>query len=205
MCPDRQMISLYYDDELPSPWKEKMALHLESCHQCRGVLAAYQGLGATLKTPNLEHEEAAQQRIWKTISAQWNSEHKRFGNSFASTTKRSSYWHLVKSVLSRTVSIPIPLVAAATVFVIFALLFSLANTQNTQAPATQNSIATMRIGFDDYTTLPIQNMDDVLHYLSTQDDSEFTIIKLPEYRSFSRTGEPMLINASDHRQGRGHR
>jgi anti-sigma factor RsiW len=44
MCPDRQILSVYLDEELPSPWKEKMEAHVSSCAECQAVLEKYQAV-----------------------------------------------------------------------------------------------------------------------------------------------------------------
>ena len=70
MCPDSQIISLYYDEELPSPWKEKMEAHLEACASCRAVLAGYGRLGKGLAALNHPEEfvATAQDRVWEKLS-----------------------------------------------------------------------------------------------------------------------------------------
>jgi anti-sigma factor RsiW len=69
MCPDRQIISLYLDGELPSPWDGKMEAHLESCEKCRSVLAGYR----SIKNSLLENKEktliGAQERVWQKLTA----------------------------------------------------------------------------------------------------------------------------------------
>jgi anti-sigma factor RsiW len=49
MCPDRELLSAYFDGEVPSPWRERIARHLESCAACTRTLERYSGLAATLQ------------------------------------------------------------------------------------------------------------------------------------------------------------
>jgi len=44
MCPDPQVLSIYTDGELPSPWKEKLESHLTECSVCRGKLKSFKSL-----------------------------------------------------------------------------------------------------------------------------------------------------------------
>ncbi|MDR0511540.1 MAG: zf-HC2 domain-containing protein, partial [Treponema sp.] len=69
MCPDRQIVSLYLDGELPSPWREKMEAHLDSCQQCSCALAKYRTLGNIFPQPQAQVIEDAQGRVWKEIAA----------------------------------------------------------------------------------------------------------------------------------------
>ncbi|MDR2588206.1 MAG: zf-HC2 domain-containing protein [Spirochaetales bacterium] len=49
MCPDKQLLSAYCDDEVPSPWKERLASHLEECEACRKTEGLYRSLGRALR------------------------------------------------------------------------------------------------------------------------------------------------------------
>jgi len=37
MCPDETLLTAYVDDEVPSPWKERIEAHLDQCARCRSV------------------------------------------------------------------------------------------------------------------------------------------------------------------------
>jgi hypothetical protein len=45
-------------------------------------------------------------------------------------------------------------------------------------------------------------MDEVLRYLGKEDAGDIVIIKLPESKSFSSSGEPALIKAADYSRSR---
>jgi len=49
MCPDRELLSAYFDGEVPSPWRERIAEHLASCADCAAVVAGYEELARELK------------------------------------------------------------------------------------------------------------------------------------------------------------
>ena len=186
MCPDRQFISLYFDGELPSPWREKMEAHLESCGECRAVLAGYKNLGEQLREVSPAPQtspttmEAARERVWEKLSAH------RTG-----TRTRTRIWN-------RYITLPLPAAAAAVLVVI--VFFALVGIRGLTRPSPQNQMVTagIGIGLDDYGMVPIQDMGGVLQYLSSQDNGDFMVILLPESRKFSRIGEPALINAADY-------
>ena len=192
MCPDREMISIYFDEELPSPWKEKMEAHLESCNECRAALNNYKNLGSfLLKTRDTKNLEAVQERVWEKINSQpkssSNAEHR---------IKKARF----KSALGWRVSLPLPAAAAALIFIIFFALFGfrLFNRGTTHEPITASIPEFMHVVGDDQGMLPIQDMTGVLQYLSSQEYGDFMVIRLPESRTFSRIGEPALINAADY-------
>lgn len=41
MCPDPSLLSAYYDDEIPDPWKKRLDGHLDGCPACQATLAAF--------------------------------------------------------------------------------------------------------------------------------------------------------------------
>jgi hypothetical protein len=182
MCPEPKLISLYYDGELPSPWKEKMEAHLNSCAGCQSVLAGYRSLGDHFRDLPEKTTRAAQERVWKKLTM---PELVASGNQDRWAGNR---------VWNRSVTLPLP-VAAAAVFIIVVSLAFVGIRGMRQSPA-QNSVAT--IGLDEQEILPIHDMTDVLQYLTGLDNGDFMVIRLPESRKFSRTGEPALINAADY-------
>jgi len=204
MCPDRQIISLYFDRELPSPWKEKMAAHLESCQLCWAVLAGYRNLGAKLGKLQDQAVETAQDRVWKKITAPELIIAGKPGR-FSSEKTLSRRLKSAKKVWNRRVTLPLPAAAAAAlaVFIAFFAVFGIRGGNQPQHLAPHPMAAmSIDIGFDDYAMIPIHDMTDVIRYLSVQDTADFMIIRLPEHRNFSRVGQPTLINAADYSRAR---
>ena len=207
MCPDRQIISVYIDNELLSPWKEKMEAHLESCPKCRTELNKYKLLRETLGSIDHGTAETAQKRVWEKLNtpelisggnvkiAEW-----RFG--------RKRLWN-------RTVTLPLP--AAAAALLIFAFSFAIIlmnNGSGTTEPVTvvaeqlnpivQEWSGTL-LGDDHDMILPTLDMDDFLQFLINQNEGDFVLVRLPETSRFSRTGQATLISASDYSRSRIHR
>ena len=198
MCPDRQIISLYLDGELPSPWKGKLETHLSDCPKCRAALAGYRNLGQSLRDLPEETVKAAQERVWKKITAPKLVEAESAESSApAKFEGEAVYRRTMKRVWSRRIILPLPAAAAAAVIIIIAF-FALMGIRGGSQPLPQQSIAAANIGLDDYTTVPVQDMNDVLRYVSSQDNGDFMVVRLPETKNFSRIGEPTLINAADY-------
>jgi hypothetical protein len=185
MCPDRQILSLYLDGELPSPWKEKMETHLETCAECRKRLEEYRGFSLTSTLAGEEVIEAVKERVWLRLTAPVPvkpAEHKN-------PPGERRFWN-------RSVSLPLP--AAAAVFIIIAFFVILALKGQVTISISDVPPVASAIDMDVHGIAPVADMSGVLQYLSSQDTSEFVIIRLPESRSFSRFGEPALLKAADY-------
>jgi len=193
MCPDRQIISLYFDGELPSPWKEKMETHLESCTNCRTSLAGYQNLRLMIRVQPEEIVKTAQDRVWEKLSGGELITSRPPNEKAVSRDFRTG-----RRVWNRTISLPLPAAAAAAlvIIVVFFALMGIRGGGIQSQP--QNSMAVANIGLDDQDIVPAKDMSGVLKYLSSQENNDVMVIRLPETRNFSRTGEPALINAADY-------
>ena len=201
MCPDRKIISLYLDGELPSPWKEKMKDHLASCSKCRAAFSGYGGLREKLGDLREDTIQTAQERVWAKLNAteEWS-------------LKPAQQLRVVKNspfkIWRGSVTLPLPVAAAAAVLIIvafFALVRIRGNVAPLSAPVVQDSVAAFNIGLDDQGIVPVTDMNGVLRYLSSQDNGDFMVIRLPETQNSSRIGDPTLINAADYSRRAGAR
>jgi hypothetical protein len=184
MCPKRQIISIYHDEELPSPWKEKMEAHLESCSECRTLLSEYSRIEERFQDLPAEAVQAAQERVWKKLTTP--------ELVIPGTQARNPG---IK-VWNRNITLPLPVAAAAVL--VFVVSLALVGLIGVSRPPTHDLMANVEIGPDDQGIIPVHDMTEVLQYLSSQDTGDFMVIRLPESRRFSRTGEPSLINAADY-------
>jgi anti-sigma factor RsiW len=183
MCPDHQIISVYADGELPSPWKEKLERHLSNCASCSERLASYRGVSGLLhEDARVEDGEAAANRVRDRLLRR------------APGLSPSLY----RPLWRRNVVVPLPLAAAAAVLIVF---LSLVWVRREAAPVNVEAVAGVNLDIQD--TVPISGMDGVLQYLSAGDDSDYVILMLPE-RNFMSAGEPAIIKAADYsgRNGR---
>ena len=104
------------------------------------------------------------------------------------------------SVWRRTVSLPLPAAAAAAAIFVFAFVFAItrpfgaatAPDQQSQAMASADST----INLDNI--VPASDLMGVMQYLGKQDNPDYMIINLPEARTFTSAGEPLIIKAADY-------
>jgi len=203
MCPDPQLLSIYLDGELPSPWKEKMESHLAKCLECREKLENFRQLHELFKKDThikrtfvekmrtedetsepvfLEPEilEAAKDRVWRGMVCR-----QRF-------RQRAALWR-------RRLSIPLPAAAVAIVLVILAALWLYRGFpgQRNEAGARANFILASEEEMPGI--IPAADMNGVLQYLGVDGTgTDIIIMRLPESRNFNRFGEPAIIRAADY-------
>jgi hypothetical protein len=184
MCPDPQLISVYLDGELPSPWKEKIESHLEHCPECYAKLARYRMLHESAADGDAAMQ-AAKERVWQNLSSAKPVVIKMPARSFAGGVWRSK------------VSIPLP-AAAALIIAILAMFFLARPAQQT------NENPGMILASEEILpeVIPVSDMKGVLQYLGGLDGGEIIILHLPESRSFFSSGEPAIINAADYTRRR---
>jgi hypothetical protein len=204
MCPDPQLLSIYLDGELPSPWKEKIQAHFAQCPICREKLENFKKLKELFKndksscrtyveriagesrTYTEQELIEAKERVWKNIESR-RSYTPRFG------------------LLRQKISIPLPAAAAAAIVILLLTVFWLRGPggDNHLAENTENTNFILATEMDRIDELPVMlpaaDMSGVLQYLAS-DGANIIIFQLPENKNFFRSGEPAIIKAADFTQ-----
>ncbi len=72
MCPDESLLTAYIDNEVPSPWKERIEMHLCQCERCANRVAQYRALKVALKAADVL-EASKRQEAAKRIQASLKS------------------------------------------------------------------------------------------------------------------------------------
>jgi len=220
MCPEPQLISIYLDKELPSPWKEKLENHLKGCPVCREKLENLKKLQELFKKDTSEKRtifdktlesqtltdseeqltepelvEKAKSRIWRKLESR-----QRFKSRGETSLDVGFSARQRTGIFQRKLSIPLPAAAAAAI--IIALLTALwfrDGRVNQQTDDRANFILAEEEEMPGF--IPTADMNGVLQYL-TSGGTDVIILKLPESSNFSRAGEPAIIRAADYSRRR---
>jgi hypothetical protein len=217
MCPDKQILSVYFDGELPARFRRLIEDHLASCGQCGRTLASFAVLSAKLSSGEDDGVssgaallDAARERVWNKLSAQSLSP----DNGGLNIAGRRKFPGM--GVLRKRVSVPLPFAAAAGLLLVFAaaVLFNQFAPLRPQPPAPGIIARPLEgpsdmyyggAGGENFMTQAgaPANMAEVLHYLNNS-GADVVDIRLPGSRNFSSSGEPKLINAANY-AGSGNR
>jgi hypothetical protein len=207
MCPDQQLLSIYLDGELPSPWKEKIQAHFAQCPICKEKLENFKKLQELFKkdksicrtyverTADKSAESGiyteqelieAKERVWGNIESRRKCP-PRFG------------------LLRQRLSIPLPAAAAAAAIILLLAAFLLVrgNQPVDTAENTNFILAAEMDRIDEFPVMiPAADMSGVLQYLAPE-GTNIIIFQLPENKNFLRSGEPAIIKAADFTQNVG--
>jgi len=190
-CPDSQLLSIYFDGEMPSPWKEKMESHIAACPVCARRLNAY-GDNSLVKQISDAGEftadmESARERVWQKLEqCAGSADHPPAWPSWAAQGR--ALWR-------RHISIPLP--AAAVIFLLIALAFMLV-LRAVETEGISDMAFASEAEIDAPGIIPVTDMESVLQYLGGRDNGEIIILRLPESRNFVNYGEPAIIRAADY-------
>jgi anti-sigma factor RsiW len=205
MCPDPQLLSIYVDGELPSPWKEKMEAHLKGCPLCSEKLRSFQQLhilfkkDTTVKRTYVERviDEPAEVRTYTEEEMQ-ESKEKIWNKLKEKRRLRSHGW-------KRRLSIPIPAAAAAAIIITLItglwirseafIQSALVNKQEEPNETVNFILAAEDEGIPNINTAA--DFNGFFQYL-TSNGTDIIILQLPPERNFSRAGEPAIIRAADY-------
>ena len=177
------------DEELPSPWKEKLEAHLEQCSECAQRLETFRRQRLSIKEAGAQPPEekalmeTAKERIWRNLEAKHRMRH--YG------------------VWRRRLSIPLPAAAAAAaVIALLAVMLLRGSPDRSGGLASQPANPASRASFilaaeEEPGIIPMADLNSVLQYLGA-DGSDIIILQLPESKSFLRAGEPAIIRAADY-------
>jgi hypothetical protein len=194
VCPDHQLLSVYFDGELPSPWKEKMEAHVAVCPHCAKQLQTYQDISlknnASAKDTTLV---SAQERVWQKLEQ---------GGAEESSSSAVN-WHRSypgnRAVWRRKISIPIPVAAAA--FVLMGVMAFLMGIRVTGTPGNSGMAPDMTFAseaeFDMPSFISASDMENMMQFFDNRDNGDTIILRLPEFSGFDY-GEPAILSAADY-------
>jgi len=121
MCPDKTLLTAYVDDEVPSPWKERIEMHLEQCAQCRERVAQCRALKAALHAADAVDEVQLQevaQRIHGLLDNRLVNL-SRTSHRNATLEKFLEKYPRLAMFGSRRISVPMPVLIASLLLFVF--------------------------------------------------------------------------------------
>jgi hypothetical protein len=225
MCPDKEILSEFFDNEVPSPWKEQIESHLAICPSCRATVGVWARFDTVIQAPSAVG--GAEERVWEAVSASIDAESslrspglfsgRRAGHGAISRAVRGGFW-------GRRVSVPVPalagIMAAACALIVAVPLLVLRGPANPMrspvrafAAVETERAQSLQHEAGSVTVIPDENalanpmnaqtatLQDVLRYLGSADSGDFVILQLPD-KPFKPAGDPAFVTTVDYKFGK---
>lgn len=181
MCPELDILSTYYDNEIEASLREKIKKHVDSCPSCQEKLAEFDKISEMLHEDEPDFDEA-QSNVWDRIMNSIDTEEEK---PEAVSPSPATFWH-------RKIQLSVP--AAAALAAAFIAVFSIGMFSffagRSNVPTNMNP----EISITDASGSVID--DNLLNDKAI----EFNI---PVANNYIRAGEPMLIREVDFRNRNG--
>lgn len=179
MCPDRELISAYFDDETNQYWSGKIKEHMGSCISCSNEVKKLDKISLILESSEVPDELEIKERLYKSL-----------------TRKRKVIFTQPVWKKHFDVSFPLLAVAAALVLILSTvMLFGFRN-----FTASKDIVEEIQ---EEPLNLKVQliSIEDAAAYLLSDDSGFDVLITIPAGEDLSLTGEPQLIREADYIRG----
>jgi predicted anti-sigma-YlaC factor YlaD len=178
MCPDREILSAYFDGEIAAPWGREIAAHVATCKLCRAQLSGMEETRRLLADEEVQAWRAPMERVRRRILA-----HVPLGRPPFSPWRRQ-------------VSLPLPVaVLAAVLLLTFGISLAILATRSnmgyirvTKAPA----------GGTEYQfAVPYDKVEALLKSMGGADANIESVMTIPKNVKLVPVGEPRMGKADE--------
>ncbi|HET6451481.1 MAG TPA: hypothetical protein VFI08_09220 [Spirochaetia bacterium] len=178
MCPNHEILSAYFDGEVPSPWAGQIAAHAAGCPECSAWLQGLQDTRRRLSEDEEPSLRAPMERVRRRIIAHMPAERTRV------------------PVWRRQVSLPAPVaVLAAVLLLVFGISLAVLSTRQnmgfiriTKAPA----------GGTEYQfAVPYDKVEALLKSVGGSDAAIESVMTIPKNVKLMPVGEPRMGKANE--------
>ncbi|MGA2639951.1 MAG: hypothetical protein ABSG21_03485 [Spirochaetia bacterium] len=178
MCPDREILSAYFDGEIASPWWREVAAHAATCELCRARLSRMEETRRLLKDGEAEQWRAPMERVRRRILAHVPRERQGI-----------SAWR-------RQVSLPLPVaVLAAALLLTFGVTLAVLAARSTMGYI---RVTRAPAGGTEYQfAVPYTKVEALLKSMGGADANIESVMTIPKNVKLIPVGEPRMGKANE--------
>lgn len=186
VCPNPELLSAWHDAEVPSPWKEALQQHIQSCTGCTAKLENIRRLSAGLQA-DVSQAQTNQSEVSQRVLARLQANVRQI--------------QVKPSLLRRHLVLPLPVAAAAAVLVaLMGLALLSSGRRNSQLMmAVQQAEEAHQMASSN------MGMEAIIDYLARQETGVSITISLPQSSGFVRSGDPFIVREADFRPAGGNK
>jgi hypothetical protein len=177
MCPDENLLSAYFDNELDEQWKPVIEAHVEECISCQQKIAAF----GSIRTVLLGNEAVFENRQisnWRVLQ-----KHITYG--------------FPQPIWKRKFQIPVPVFAVMALAVLALSIGLILSLNDPQGYSPFDNTAKPHLAESE-----LRSVEDILNFLDARGEGYSVTIELPQNTKFQILSEPTLIRAADYNRGR---
>ena len=178
MCPDRELISAWYDGETDGRWMSEIKRHVDECNDCAAELDRFRRLSSSVQSVAVPGEQQIKERLYASIE---RKKHVVYPEPF---------WQKHFEI-----SFPMLVGAAAVVFMLFtALLVGILRFGS--APEVVEEIKA-----EPEVAMQVISLEEAAAFILSDDSGFDVLITIPSSDALSLSGEPQLIREADYKRG----
>ncbi len=182
MCPDNEVLSAYFDNELDMLWRDKVDIHLSGCEECRKKLNSFGFIRNGLSTYKIPDIEEGKIRVWQGI--QRSRDRIRF----------QGFW-------KRRFVIPAPVgISIIALFILVSGSFFILRPSGNSTAVAEESIDSIEKSLIPGSTA--ETFKELIDFFDSQDVSIEVRIQIPEGSGQIYVGTPRLLRAADYKRGK---
>ncbi len=197
MCPDAELLSAFFDGEVPPPWEGRVRDHAASCPACREALERMRSLREGLAAHAASEDaliEASRERVWARLCKEGASRAR--ASARRARTVHPGWWKrsFVLSLPAAAAALIVALVGipAATVAVARASQPRQGQSRIIAPPVIQDAALAGRLGANQAS---FQDIESLLRYLDSQDNAVKITVELPADGIYTLGSMPSLMKA----------
>ncbi|HWR10415.1 MAG TPA: zf-HC2 domain-containing protein [Rectinemataceae bacterium] len=184
MCPDDALLSAFVDDEVPSPWKERMETHVAGCRRCSEKTVAFRALKRSLLAIDGEAEMKALSVAKSRIAASID-----FGAM--DRNPGTGVFERLGRLWTQRVPLPMPFLAASLLAIVFMIGVSL----GLFTPFTNR--AALMASASKTIAPQAATLEMIAQYMKQSSSVEPLMIEMPQESVFSQLGNPVVVSSPD--------
>jgi predicted anti-sigma-YlaC factor YlaD len=184
-CPNRELLSAYFDGEVEPPWSKAVADHVARCDRCQEVIEGLRVLQDVLHRDAEPDCLASRERTLGRLRGE-------------QLPPRRQLWAATRATLT------VPWPAVATVLGVVLIMAGFLAYFTLHPGYGRMSIRRQPTGVTEVqVAAPIKDLEFLLRSLDTQSPAQEIVITLPEDSTFIMLGEPRLLREAEYnRSGR---
>lgn len=197
MCPDAELLSAFFDGEIPSPWDERVREHVSACPSCAQVLENMGALRRDLSAQTAAEAtalEASGNRVWTRLQAEGAARAR--ASERRSAQAKPGWWRksFVLSLPAAAAALLVALVGipAATVALSRASRPVAAYSPVIAPPVIQDAALAGQLGANQAS---FQDIESLVRYLDSQSSPIRITVELPSDGIYTLGSMPSLMKA----------